>query len=334
MPKVTAQEQWNERLKELKQYQQVNGNCKVPRGYKGNPQLGMWVHNQRNKYKKGKLSKERIKLLNKIEFEWEVSKEARLRASAVGRRLVDDQKWNERLKELKQYQQVNGNCKVPQNYKANPVLGKWVDRQRSVYNKTIKGKLSSDQIKQLNGIGFSWNRYEENWNEGFKQLKLYQQVNGNCKVPQNYKAGLGKWVDRQRTAYKKGKLSPEQISRLEDIGFNWSVGHGSVRIGKLAPVFVPHHLMVPCSVEGCTRKASDSGKCHEEHGGYNYCNIDGCQTPRVKNGLCSKHGAFGNCIECGGKNDKSGRNTNLCVGCWSKKVMQAASPLPSLPVGV
>ena len=43
--------------------------------------------------------------------------------------------WQERLVELKQYQQAHGNCLVPGRYKENPPLGRWVESQvRIVWN--------------------------------------------------------------------------------------------------------------------------------------------------------------------------------------------------------
>ena len=33
---------------------------------------------------------------------------------------------------------------------------------------------------------------------------------------------LGKWVDHQRTLYKKGQLGDERTRRLDDIGFQWT----------------------------------------------------------------------------------------------------------------
>ena len=58
-----------------------------------------------------------------------------------------------------------------------------------------------------------------------KQLKEYKEKNRHCRVPQRYKANpqLGGWVSRQRRAYKKGKLSSEQIKSLENIGFKWKL---------------------------------------------------------------------------------------------------------------
>ena len=60
---------WDERFEELKQYKEKHGNCKVPQKY---PELGKWVSNQRQLYKKGKLLPDQIKVLNGIGFEWVV----------------------------------------------------------------------------------------------------------------------------------------------------------------------------------------------------------------------------------------------------------------------
>jgi len=325
---------WNERLEELKQYKQVNGNCKVKRNYV-NQQLANWVHNQRNKYKNGTLSNEQTDHLNGIGFEWEVKKQD------------NEQYWDERFEELKQYEEQNGHCNVPREYKHNKQLGKWVARQRTYGVR----KNTEEQISRLNSIGFKW-VLTVSWDERVEELKQYKQDNGDCNVPQHYEANphLGKWVSNKRTAYKNGTLSKEHICLLEDIGFNWFLVQGCIGI--------PIHLKVLCSVEGCTRKACDSGMCDKEHGGYNYCDFDGCENIRVKSGLCIKHGACGYCTECGGKNDRSGmKNSDLCISCWSKKVnqenkkddlareegqesqeegqvMQEAEPLPSLPVEV
>jgi len=38
---------WEERFKELQEYKQVNGHCRVPGKYTANPHLANWVHNQR-----------------------------------------------------------------------------------------------------------------------------------------------------------------------------------------------------------------------------------------------------------------------------------------------
>ena len=61
--------------------------------------------------------------------------------------------WEGRLEELKQYKQVKGDCNVPYQYDANPQLATWVKNQRKAHK---KGKLSPEQIRSLEGIGFVW----------------------------------------------------------------------------------------------------------------------------------------------------------------------------------
>lgn len=149
----------------------------------------------------------------------------------TSRRLVVS--WDERFKELKEYKEKHNHCNVSTKDKANKALGTWVHNQRTKYKNE---KLSPEQIKSMNGIGFEWELRTYvplGWDERFEQLKEYKQVNGNCNVStyDEDKANpeLGVWVTTQRTA-KKGKgtnkISPEQINRLEGIGFKWVLGRG------------------------------------------------------------------------------------------------------------
>lgn len=219
---------WDERFQQLTEYKEQNGHCRVPKGYKDNPQLANWVMSQRKAKKKlgiGKITEEQINLLDEIGFEWV---------------LVQKQvSWDERFEQLVQYKQVNGHSNVPKIYNANPPLGEWVHRQRAIYNNKRKDqKLSSDQISLLNGIGFSWNRLEEVWNERFKQLTEYKEQNGHCRVPQKYKDNpkLGSWVNEQRTKYRKNQdgktITEERIRRLERLGFEWVLGRRPLFNGR------------------------------------------------------------------------------------------------------
>ena len=138
----------------------------------------------------------------------------------------DEDKWNEQYKQLVQYKEKHdGNCNVPSEYKDNPQLATWVTTQRTNYK---KGKLSPEQIKLLEEIDFSWNTYKDRWDEKFKELVQYKQVNGNCNVSSKGKinAQLGNWVSNQRAAYKKGKLSSKQIESMNGIGFKWVSDRG------------------------------------------------------------------------------------------------------------
>ena len=64
------QEDWTTRYNDLIAFKQRHGHWFVPAQYKENKSLGFWVHNLRQGYKNGKLSDERVALLNEIGFIW------------------------------------------------------------------------------------------------------------------------------------------------------------------------------------------------------------------------------------------------------------------------
>lgn len=61
---------------------------------------------------------------------------------------------------------------------------------------------------------------EARWEEKFEWLMTYKRATGNCRVAEGNKEypGLGKWLSNQKTLCKKGKLKPERMQRLIDVG--------------------------------------------------------------------------------------------------------------------
>ena len=107
-------------------------------------QLMNWVCNQRTRYKNGYLSKEKIELLEKIDFIWAVEE--------------DEDRWNNFFNVLKSYKREFGNCDVPNDLKYNGYsLGNWVNSQRVLY---YYGKLNDYRARLLNIIGFNFNSKE------------------------------------------------------------------------------------------------------------------------------------------------------------------------------
>ncbi|WP_257616748.1 DEAD/DEAH box helicase [Chlamydia suis] len=197
---------WEENFLELKLFREEHGHCKVPEGYPKNPFLGTWVGVQRNRFKKGYLTEDRIARLEELGFVWDVLEGF----------------WEEKFMELKLFREEHGHCKVPEGYPQNPQLASWVSNQRQYFK---KGKLAEDRIERLEEIGFVWRVLEEEWEENFLELKRFQEEHGHCKVPYKYPQNpqLASWVSNQRKDFKKGDLSEDRIERLEEIGFVWRV---------------------------------------------------------------------------------------------------------------
>ena len=126
------------------------------------------------------------------------------------------------LNALKEYKDRHGDCNVPAGWAGNDIkLGSWVGTQRTRYS---EGKLSNDRIKRLEDVGFVWDGRESSWEKILDVLKEYKINHGDCNVPsiwlENKK--LAGWVQTQRHNYRKGNLEEYRITRLEDIGVEWT----------------------------------------------------------------------------------------------------------------
>ena len=71
------------------------------------------------------------------------------------------------------------------------------------------------------------------WETQFNELVQYKAKHGDCNVPRK-QGQFGRWVDKQRFNYKKGKLSQDRINRLNGIGFDWTPSMGRSRRKALA----------------------------------------------------------------------------------------------------
>jgi Helicase associated domain. len=113
-------------------------------------------------------------------------------------------------------------------------LGRWINRQRSLYQ---AGKLKDDRRKQLEEVGLKWAVLSTtSWQTMYDALCEYASSkrssdkhglwDGN--VPASYETDekppkkLGRWVNRQRSAYANKKLKKEFVEKLEKAGLKWT----------------------------------------------------------------------------------------------------------------
>lgn len=193
---------WFSVYEDAAEYARLHGELKaVPKsetGRSGVP-LGAWLSRQRQKKKQGKLSEEKLRLLEKIGVQWK------------------NDKWKIGYSHAKEYFESFGHLAVPRTYKCEDgfALGDWVFNYRKV------GKdLSLEQAKALEQIGMKW-KSKSSWDNRADELELFISDHGD--LP---RAGsddvtekkLAYWIVNQRRAYRAGELSQARFDRLITAG--------------------------------------------------------------------------------------------------------------------
>jgi hypothetical protein len=228
---------WDDMFKLLLEFKKKHEHFNIPCGCGNeNGKLGIWAINRRIDYRA-------YKRTNGQKGDPERMK----RLESIG--LVDDlttgyekgslnEIWYGMYSQLLEFKQKNGHVKVPQHYNENPKLGMWVkERRRNYreYKRTDGKKGNPERMKCLESIGlvddittgyakevFKVGR----WYDMYTQLLEFKEKHGHVKVPQRYSENpkLGRWVTKQRSAYREYKRTngqkrePERMKHLESIG--------------------------------------------------------------------------------------------------------------------
>ncbi|KAG7358387.1 helicase domain protein [Nitzschia inconspicua] len=235
--RATNTPSWNDYFLQLVEFQKVHGHVRVPKRHPS--RLGEWVSRQRQR--KSRLDSARIQLLDSIGFCWNAGDDKQHK---------EQDQWWQRFESVRY--QVLQSPDMSLEECLNPSQLDWLRRQRNDYldyyqwNYTPSCKLTSEQLDALNELDSSWwkTARERQWDVQFQALQEYRDKHGHCNVPSMYEnRKLANWVQTTRKKYKKVKLrekekhnmdnlayshsvsssglTREQISKLEDIGFNY-----------------------------------------------------------------------------------------------------------------
>lgn len=215
---------WEYGYGKAKEYYTRHGNLDVPTMYiteDGFP-LGKWLKGHIQATDKTgrpsiKLTPERKVKLDTLGFKWE-----------------HEDSWSKRIAACREYKNEHGDLNVPQQYVTTDGiwLGKWLYECRRAYrgesNNTVK-VLTQEQIRELESLGMDWRTPAERaWEEKYQAaaemlLKMKQASiadNGgkdkrtafNAEYPPSH--SIRQWLVRQRSLFRQGKLSNEQVTRL------------------------------------------------------------------------------------------------------------------------
>ena len=190
---------WFSKFNELKDFKLITGHLLVPMD---NKQLYGWIGSQRRDLIADKLSKQKIELLNSINFIWDPKEE----------------KWQIKYNQLKKYHLIYGHTNPPID-ELYSSLANWCASQRKIYR---KNELSQDRILLLENIDFNFNPLDKLWKDQFNELKKFKLLKGHTRpVKGKDDNTLSSWVFKQRRYYKHSKLSKDKIALLNSIDFVW-----------------------------------------------------------------------------------------------------------------
>ncbi len=128
---------WEDHYQILKAFYDKNGHSNVLRS-DPDQRLAGWVKRQRHYLKGGKLSLKQVQLLDDLDFIWN--------------RI--EQKWFEKFILLKEFAGDHGKTLNPAQKKQ---LAEWTQRQRRIYHKQDKRKMTAERIRKLESIpSWSW----------------------------------------------------------------------------------------------------------------------------------------------------------------------------------
>lgn len=167
-------------------------------------ELCIFCRVQRRRKSDGKLSQEKIDLLNNINFIWESSD--------------NSIKFNQRLEQLKEYISIYGDTRVPSRFPDFNNLGEWVKLMRT---KKRKGSLPQCKIDALNALGFCWNPKDDAADSLIDEIIQYTLAKKDSNNVVASKS-LGDAMTRIRIKYTNNELSDEIIQKLESVGFDWN----------------------------------------------------------------------------------------------------------------
>lgn len=206
---------WHYHFGELKAFWKQFGHTRVPPRQEPYRTLGTWVLRQRRDRKR--LSPDCVKLLNSVGFEW----------SAQIRKAKDEQ-WRNMFSRLQSFFKIHRHSNVPDRYKSDEKLGRWVSTVRygkdrledwkKLLLRRVRFKFSDDIRKDR----------EDNRRRLFRNIETFFKKNGHANVPETYHdsklavavAYLRQYPERISPAEKR-KLKSWKFLFSEDIKQKW-----------------------------------------------------------------------------------------------------------------
>lgn len=170
-----------------------------------------WMLHQREAYKKGRLSQDRIEKLESIGFVWDAKRDL----------------WNRQFQLLEKFVEINHRPPNAKDKIDGSGIGQWYLKQKKLIE---TGKLApelSDKIQKLNILKISsYDVYNDSvWKKNYEALKQFMDEFHRPPYTDEIYHGikLYQWLIQQKNRYNEGKLKREYVDKFIEIGIDISV---------------------------------------------------------------------------------------------------------------
>ena len=213
---------WNETYIKWSKLVALYGSNSAEANNPTDPQVNAWLKSQRSKKARGQLDIMKIQMLAREGISWNYGyvpvektestakpKKAKKPSKALSKKIT------ELLEEFAQR-----GCWIEIRDSADD----WAKLCSQLSTAKNYGKLSNEDVQRLNVTGFIWDwktfKRHRTWESWFKRLEDYVKENGNPNINRRGSADqtLANWVWTQRQLAKKGEITPEQITKLKNLG--------------------------------------------------------------------------------------------------------------------
>lgn len=238
---MDTEKNWLIYYKEAVNFYKENNHLNIPCTYvpkNSNLRLGTWIGRMRTLGKNGKLSKEKMSLLNEIGMIWDIKEVYNTEYFNT---------WMVYYNELVKYYNEHKDTKVPGNYSVTTENGyvvnlhPWLNAQKSKLKSNKLGYNSEVKTKLLEELGIfkddlvTHNTIKENneriWLKNYEAVKEYYKEHGSLEIPYNYihtfgdgtQINLGVWFRKQISRYygkSMNDLTNEQYELLTLLGID------------------------------------------------------------------------------------------------------------------
>ncbi len=218
---------WRQNYEMLRTFRSEHPGIPVPGTLKNlsGKSLRDWQNAQITAYRKGKLSAEKIRLLQEI-----------------GVRLDPSDKWLEAFQCAEDFYKKNGYLNFPKDFTYQGIWMKnWVEEQAEAYHGKSRKCLTDQQRHLLEEIGIQYHSSlrEKRWQENYRALAAYLAQQGQdespgrvgsreqprLSIPADLKSPNGTslrgFLQTQRAKLKAGELPEDKQILLEKLGIVW-----------------------------------------------------------------------------------------------------------------